>query len=52
MILSSLNATTLIIFNCQACFLDNLKLPVLLKIQYEPFVIKGVDFIDFLASKR
>jgi hypothetical protein len=52
MSLSCLNVASLIIFNCQAYYLDNLKLRVLLKIQHEPFVIKGVDFIDFLASKR
>jgi hypothetical protein len=50
--LSCLNVTSLIIFNCLAYFLHSLKLRVLLKIQYEPFVIKGVDSIDFLASNR
>jgi hypothetical protein len=52
MMLNFLNFASLIIFNCQAYYLDNLKLHVLLEIQHEPFVIKGVDFIDFLASKR
>ena len=50
--LRCLNVTSLIIFKRQACLLDNLQLRVLLKIQYEPFLIKGVDSIDFLASKR
>jgi hypothetical protein len=47
--LSCLNIS-LTIFNCQASFLDNLKRRVLLQIQYEPFVMKGVDFVDFLLQ--